>query len=164
MILASIGWVLAGISRRRERISLQSAHLPHEAAAAAPDSFVSQPSSFPAIGEGCGTAFAALGSSTLYITATDSGKQCTDTPACTTSSADLQLSAAAARCARGDQRASTAAPSAEPAAAEEAAAAAVSHRQWPGVTVVLPVKGCRSHSLENWKSHLAMDYGEWMNL
>ncbi|MEW5308163.1 MAG: hypothetical protein WDW38_000141 [Sanguina aurantia] len=51
-----------------------------------------------------------------------------------------------------------AAPVEPPAAAAAAAGAAVPHRQWPGVTVVLPVKGCRSHSLENWMSHVAMDY------
>ena len=29
---------------------------------------------------------------------------------------------------------------------------------WPGVSVILPVKGCRKHSLKNWQSQLAMLY------
>lgn len=29
----------------------------------------------------------------------------------------------------------------------------------PAVTVVLPVRGCRSHSLDNWRSMLALEYG-----
>lgn len=31
---------------------------------------------------------------------------------------------------------------------------------WPSVTVVLPVKGTRSHTGEAWLSHLNLDYGE----
>ncbi len=32
---------------------------------------------------------------------------------------------------------------------------------WPGVTVVLPVGACRPRSLDNWASHLRMQYREW---
>jgi hypothetical protein len=31
---------------------------------------------------------------------------------------------------------------------------------WPGVSVVMPVKGCRQHSLASWRSVLASQYGE----
>ena len=30
----------------------------------------------------------------------------------------------------------------------------------PGVSIVLPVRGCRSHSLSNWQSVLSLHYGE----
>lgn len=30
--------------------------------------------------------------------------------------------------------------------------------QWPGITIVLPVKGCRKHSLQNWQSQLQARY------
>ena len=30
----------------------------------------------------------------------------------------------------------------------------------PAVTVVLPVRGCRSHSVANWEAILNLDYGE----
>ncbi len=29
---------------------------------------------------------------------------------------------------------------------------------WPGVTVILPVKGYRRHSLLNWASHVSLAY------
>ena len=29
---------------------------------------------------------------------------------------------------------------------------------WPGVSVVLPVKGCRKHSVSNWASHICLRY------
>ena len=29
---------------------------------------------------------------------------------------------------------------------------------WPGVTVILPVKGCRRHSISNWRSHVNLKY------
>ena len=31
-------------------------------------------------------------------------------------------------------------------------------RSWPGVTVILPVKGCRRHSISNWRSHISLKY------
>ena len=30
----------------------------------------------------------------------------------------------------------------------------------PAVTVVLPVRGCRSHSVANWEAILNLDYGK----
>ncbi len=30
----------------------------------------------------------------------------------------------------------------------------------PAVSVVMPVKGCRTHSVSNWSSQLATQYGE----
>ncbi|CAK0746217.1 hypothetical protein CVIRNUC_001675 [Coccomyxa viridis] len=29
---------------------------------------------------------------------------------------------------------------------------------WPGVTVILPVKGCKRHSISNWRSHVNLKY------
>ncbi len=29
---------------------------------------------------------------------------------------------------------------------------------WPGVSVILPVKGCRKHSVSNWASHVRLRY------
>lgn len=34
-------------------------------------------------------------------------------------------------------------------------------RQGPAVSVVMPVKGCRAHSLDNWRSHVGVQYGGW---
>ncbi len=31
--------------------------------------------------------------------------------------------------------------------------------QWPAVSVILPVKGCRAHSFEVWRSQLGLHYG-----
>ena len=31
-------------------------------------------------------------------------------------------------------------------------------QSWAGVTVILPVKGCRKHSLSNWTSHVRLRY------
>ncbi len=31
--------------------------------------------------------------------------------------------------------------------------------QWPAVSVILPVKGCRAHSFEVWRSQLGLQYG-----
>ena len=31
-------------------------------------------------------------------------------------------------------------------------------RSWPGVTVILPVKGRRRHSIANWRSHVNLKY------
>ena len=29
---------------------------------------------------------------------------------------------------------------------------------WPGVSVILPVKGCRKHCVSNWASHIRLRY------
>ncbi|BDA40970.1 hypothetical protein COCOBI_01-6250 [Coccomyxa sp. Obi] len=59
---------------------------------------------------------------------------------------------------RGDQSASSICATAKNKLYSRADSVEVCGNTWPGISIVLPVKGCRKHSLQNWKSQLHSKY------
>lgn len=131
-----LGWTLSGLRRRRERIRLQAAGY---------GSFLQQCAGMRAAA--CTPAGALPAGSTKPAAVAASGKhQHEPVPACATTAnkpaAELSHNSS-----------SSSSRSIYPVFKSSCVS-------WPPLAVILPVKGCRPHSIQNWSSQLSALYGE----
>lgn len=155
MCIGCVGWTLAGIRRRRELLRLRAAN--QGAFLQGAGNRVSCPAAEPSTQ--CTQPAACRDSDQTSHKKLKSGREPRPGSSCRSRS---MLATAAQQDAAGDLASTLHGQPSTPGIFKSRPnySFSSSNMCWPPLAVVLPVKGCRPHSTDNWASQLAATYGE----